>query len=178
MLQFAWNKIKNKKWLNLCLLIGISLLTALFACHPMFEKGADNQVLQRGFVSYAEDNKEFPAIMGRKGTCELKEYKNVESVRERMKAYEDKWSGYVDVDRIASQQYISFAGSSVNTSPAVRIISFQSDCSPIWKNMLRLFKGKAMIRQQQRPAYIPASSARARWILTDWWSVREWNLLI
>lgn len=116
MLQFAWNKIKNKKWLNLCLLIGISLLTALFACHPMFEKGADNQVLQRGFVSYAEDNKEFPAIMGRKGTCELKEYKNVESVRERMKAYEDKWSGYVDVDRIASQQYISFAGSSVNTS--------------------------------------------------------------
>lgn len=116
MLQFAWNKIKNKKWLNLCLLIGISLLTALFICHPMFEKGADNQVLQRGFANYAQENREFPAIMGRTGTCELEKYKDAASVYERMDAYEDKWTGYVKTDVIASQQYISFAGSSVNTS--------------------------------------------------------------
>lgn len=116
MLQFAWNKIKNKKWLNLCLLIGISLLTALFICHPMFEKGADNQVLQRGFTNYAQENREFPAIMERTGTCEVKEYKDVEAICERMDAYEEKWTGYVQTDVIASQQYISFAGGSANTS--------------------------------------------------------------
>ena len=57
MLQFVWNKIKNKKWLNLCLLVGITLLIALFACHPMFEKGASNQVLETGFEDYARNQK-------------------------------------------------------------------------------------------------------------------------
>ncbi len=40
MFGFVINKLKNRKWLNLCLLMGVALFIALFVCHPMFEKGA------------------------------------------------------------------------------------------------------------------------------------------
>ena len=52
MLRFVFCKIKNKKGLNLCLLLGITLFIALFVCHPMFERGAGNQVLRTGFETY------------------------------------------------------------------------------------------------------------------------------
>ena len=39
MFGFVINKLKNRKWLNLCLLMGVALFIALFVCHPMFEKG-------------------------------------------------------------------------------------------------------------------------------------------
>lgn len=116
MLQFVWNKIKNKKWLNLCLLVGISFLTALFACHPMFEKGAANQVLQMSFQNFAKEQEEFPAIMSRKETCDIADYPDVSSVYQQMEAYENKWIHYVDTDRIASQKYISLSGSNADTS--------------------------------------------------------------
>lgn len=45
MFGFVINKLKNRKWLNLCLLMGVSLFIALFVCHSMFEKGAGNQIL-------------------------------------------------------------------------------------------------------------------------------------
>lgn len=47
MFGFVINKLKNRKWLNLCLLMGVALFIALFVCHPMFEKGAGNQILDR-----------------------------------------------------------------------------------------------------------------------------------
>ena len=38
MFGFVINKLKNRKWLNLCLLMGVALFIALFVCHPMFER--------------------------------------------------------------------------------------------------------------------------------------------
>ena len=38
MFGFVINKLKNRKWLNLCLLMGVALFIALFVCHAMFEK--------------------------------------------------------------------------------------------------------------------------------------------
>ena len=35
MFGFVINKLKNRKWLNLCLLMGVTLFIALFVCHPM-----------------------------------------------------------------------------------------------------------------------------------------------
>ena len=53
MFGFVINKLKNRKWLNLCLLMGVALFIALFVCHPMFEKGAGNQILDRLFTDHA-----------------------------------------------------------------------------------------------------------------------------
>ena len=51
MFRLVYNKIKKKKWLNLCLLIGITLLVAVFVCHPMLENGAGNKILWDGFTN-------------------------------------------------------------------------------------------------------------------------------
>lgn len=116
MLRFVWNKIKNKKWLNLCLLVGISLLIALFVCHPMFEKGANNQVLERLFLTYAQEKEEFPAIMRRSGSYNIIDYPTAQSVYDILSSYENKWTEYVDTDMVASQKYLSLSGGNVNTS--------------------------------------------------------------
>lgn len=116
MLQFVWNKIKNKKWLNLCLLVGITLLIALFVCHPMFEKGASNQVLETGFEDYAREKTEFPAIIGRTGSYDAADYPTAQSVYDRLQSYEDKWTDYVQIDTVASQKYLNLSGGKVATS--------------------------------------------------------------
>ena len=110
MLQFVWHRIKNKKWLNLCLLAGISLLAAVFACHPMFEKGADSSLLQTGFTDYADEHNEFPAAFERSGSYDTKEYQTAQAVYDRIDAYEAKWIEYVDVDPVISQQCLKLSG--------------------------------------------------------------------
>lgn len=116
MLEFVWNKIRNKKWLNICLLMGISLLVALFACHPMFEEGANTQVLDNLFLTYAKEQKEFPSIMERTGKCDTKDYPTVQSIYEYIKAYEDKWTSYVQLDTVASQKNLNLSGGSVESN--------------------------------------------------------------
>ena len=50
MFGFVINKLKNRKWLNLCLLMGVALFYSTFLCATLcFEKGAGNQILDRLF---------------------------------------------------------------------------------------------------------------------------------
>lgn len=113
MLRFVRQKIKNKKGLNLCLLVGISLLTAIFSCHPMFEKGAGDQILQTAFVDYAEEKDEFPAVIGRSESYELSSHTSVQSLYERMDAYENKWMEYIAADAVESSQVLTLSGNAV-----------------------------------------------------------------
>lgn len=115
MLRFVIEKIKNKKWLNLCLLAGLTLLVAVFSCHPMFANGSDNQLLATAFADYAKENNEFPAIFSRSGGFSSEKSTSTEDVYGWMDRYEEKWLQYVDVDVIVSQQHIKSA-SSLTTS--------------------------------------------------------------
>lgn len=116
MLRFVFCKIKNKKGLNLCLLLGITLFIALFVCHPMFERGAGNQVLRTGFETYAKEQETFPAVMNRSGSYSSKDYSSAKEVLEKLVAYEKKWTEYVAVDTVASDQYLSLSGGKADTS--------------------------------------------------------------
>ena len=116
MLHFVFCKIKNKKGLNLCLLMGIALFVALFVCHPMFERGAGNQVLRTGFETYAKEQETFPAVMNRSGSYSSKDYSSAKEVLEKLVAYEKKWTEYVAVDTVASEQYLSLSGGKADTS--------------------------------------------------------------
>ncbi len=110
MLQFVRQKIKNKKWLNLCLLAGISLLVAVFTCHPMFERGARNQILQTAFEDYAKETNEFPAIIRREENYEISENADTQSLYKRMDAYEKKWLEYIKADAVESCQVLMLPG--------------------------------------------------------------------
>lgn len=115
MFGFVINKLKNRKWLNLCLLMGVALFIALFVCHPMFEKGAGNQILDRLFTDHATQQNEFPAQMSREGTYAVADYPDSQSVLDKLSGYEKKWTEYVDINKVSSQQLIKLSGGRADT---------------------------------------------------------------
>ena len=115
MFGFVINKLKNRKWLNLCLLMGVALFIALFVCHPMFEKGAGNQILDRLFTDHATQQNEFPAHMSREGTYAVADYPDSQSVLDKLSGYEQKWTEYVDINKVSSQQLITLPGGRADT---------------------------------------------------------------
>lgn len=115
MFGFVINKLKNRKWLNLCLLMGVALFIALFVCHPMFEKGAGNQILDRLFTDHATQQNEFPAQMSREGTYAVADYPDSQSVLDKLSGYEQKWTEYVDINKVSSQQLITLPGGRADT---------------------------------------------------------------
>lgn len=115
MFGFVINKLKNRKWLNLCLLMGVALFIALFVCHSMFEKGAGNQILDRLFTDHATQQNEFPAQMSREGTYAVADYPDSQSVLDKLSGYEKKWTEYVDINKVSSQQLITLPGGRADT---------------------------------------------------------------
>lgn len=115
MFGFVINKLKNRKWLNLCLLMGVALFIALFVCHPMFEKGAGNQILDRLFTDHATQQNEFPAQMSREGTYAVADYPDSQSVLDKLLGYEQKWTEYVDINKVSSQLLITLSGGRADT---------------------------------------------------------------
>lgn len=115
MFGFVINKLKNRKWLNLCLLMGVALFIALFVCHSMFEKGAGNQILDRLFTDHATQQNEFPAQMSREGTYAVADYPDSQSVLDKLSGYEKKWTEYVDINKVSSQQLIKLSGGRADT---------------------------------------------------------------
>lgn len=63
MLQFVWQKICNKKWLILSLLIGNLLLVAIAAASPMYTKAALQRMLTRTMSDYTVENNSFPTTL-------------------------------------------------------------------------------------------------------------------
>lgn len=116
MYRFVLNKMKNKKWLNICLLMGVTLFISLFVCHPMFEKGAGSRMLNTLFEKQAEKENTFPATMKREGTYKVAEYKSAKAVLDKLTEYEKKWTEYVDIDTVSSQKLITLSGGRGNTS--------------------------------------------------------------
>lgn len=115
MFGFVINKLKNRKWLNLCLLMGVALFIALFVCHSMFEKGAGNQIFDRLFTDHATQQNEFPAQMSREGTYAVADYPDSQSVLDKLSGYERKWTEYVDINKVSSQQLITLPGGRADT---------------------------------------------------------------
>lgn len=102
MLQFVLQKIKNKKWMNFCLFAGIALLVGVFTCHPIFQQGVGDQLLDSAFVDYAQENAEYPAVLERTGSI-ANEDTSFEELITMLHAYEDKWQEYVTVPVVATQ---------------------------------------------------------------------------
>ena len=112
MFRLVISKIKNKKWLNICLLTGIVLLVSVFTCHPMLEKGAGNKILWDGFEKIVEDTQEYPAVFSREGSYNSKDFKDTEAILAKLARYEEKWQSYVDINVIDSIKVLRLAGDS------------------------------------------------------------------
>lgn len=94
---------------------GSGFVYSTFVCHPMFEKGAGNQILDRLFTDHATQQNEFPARMSREGTYAVADYPDSQSVLDKLSGYEKKWTEYVDINKVSSQQLITLPGGRADT---------------------------------------------------------------
>ncbi len=101
-------KIKNKKWLTLCLVLGLSFLVATLSCQPMFEKGSLDRLINNLFVDYVQHNNEFPSIIGRTAECSIEEYTSLSTIMEEIKDYRKSWDESLDIPVVETQTNVYF----------------------------------------------------------------------
>lgn len=63
MFRFMIQKLRHKKWLVICLLIGNILLVAVAAGYPMYKNASLQRMLSDEFDAYAEKNGEHPGLI-------------------------------------------------------------------------------------------------------------------
>ncbi|MCM1272051.1 MAG: ABC transporter permease [Clostridium sp.] len=94
MLTQIMQKIKNKMWLTTCLTLGMALLVAVFACQPMFKKGALNMMLRSNFDKYASGENVYPAVIGRVADSPAGP-SGLADILAEIDGYEKTWSKYL-----------------------------------------------------------------------------------
>ncbi|MCM1158160.1 MAG: hypothetical protein NC300_05625 [Bacteroidales bacterium] len=114
MFTLIQRKLQNKKVLNGCLLLGITLFIAVAACTPMFKKGSLNRLLQSKFITYIEQNNEYPAVVGRSGSCKTKENKDMESIEHKIYSYGTSWQKYIGLPTETVETHIWLKGNRMN----------------------------------------------------------------
>ncbi len=63
MFRFISQKLLNKKWLILSILIGNILLVGIACCNPMYSRAALQKMLTKRMNNYLEENNKFPGVL-------------------------------------------------------------------------------------------------------------------
>lgn len=75
MFRFMMQKLRHKKWLVICLLIGNVLLVAVAAGFPMYKNASLQRMLSDEFTSYAEKNGVHPGLITMSASSQKGEFK-------------------------------------------------------------------------------------------------------
>lgn len=109
MFNMIIKKIKNKMWLTVCLVLGMSFLVAVFCCQPMFKMGSLNMLINNSFVISIEDTNQYPVVMGRSGSYNIADVSGIDTVENGVMNYQNVWEEYVDdIDVLATQTIYEF----------------------------------------------------------------------
>lgn len=95
MFTFIKQKLLYKKWLNVCLLLGIILLIAVAACLPMYQNMAENQSFQNQMKEYVRDEGRYPSVVS---LFRGKTFKKPSLAYASMKEEIDSWDGGIEQD--------------------------------------------------------------------------------
>lgn len=63
MLRFIYQKLMNKRWLILCIIIGNILMVGIASCNPMYTKAALQKMLTKDMNTYLEQNNVYPGTV-------------------------------------------------------------------------------------------------------------------
>ena len=77
MFRFMLQKLRHKKWLAMCLLIGNILLVAVAAGYPMYKDASLQRMLADEFDAYAEKNGVHAGMITMSSTARKGEFKEV-----------------------------------------------------------------------------------------------------
>lgn len=103
MFQFIQKKLRSKKLLNGCLLLGIICFMAVMAMIPMFADGALDDVIQYEFSQDTIEKNTFSCVVGRSDSIEPENLSSMADAEKVITNYTDKWNKYLDLPVVATQ---------------------------------------------------------------------------
>ena len=63
MLEFVTQKMWNKKWMIICLIVGNILMIAVSACNPMYTDAIQKKALTMAMANYIIENNSYPGLL-------------------------------------------------------------------------------------------------------------------
>lgn len=108
MFKFVVKKIKNKMWLTVCLIIGISFLVATLSCQPVFKAGSLDKLLDNIFEDYISEVNEYPTALGRSGGYAVTENMTSENVLSQLETMHSEWVAGMGIDIATTQTRLFF----------------------------------------------------------------------
>lgn len=169
MFRFLKSKLRSKKWLNACLLLGIILLTAVVACHPMFMQGSLNRLLDAAFQDYIIENNEYPVVLDRNGAYDLEKVTSAAQVMEKLSKYQSKWNEYLELDVLSTQTRLKLTGCTTDGSFGARNKYFDIAYLVDLESHINIVKGSGLEGAQAEPGTYPcllSTKAMDRYELT------------
>ncbi len=108
MLRQVIKKIKNKKWLSFCLVLGLTFFVATMSCHPMFKAGALDKLIYRLFVQHIESENTFPTVIGKDHYVASEKCSTVEQLEAEMEKYKTQWENSISLPILQEQLFFTF----------------------------------------------------------------------
>ena len=160
MLKFVLKKMWNKKWFTLCLVFGMSLFVAVCASDPMFESGAEDEILHRTLQSYADEKNNYPLVVtSRKIVSDFSEWEEdrVTLLLGQMEENEKTWNQKMKLSIIGSQQLIAAPAASADSSHGGRGLMLQISMLRNLDNHISVVKsaGDGQVSEQNSGTAIP-----------------------
>lgn len=109
MLRFVKYKILNKKWLNICLLTGVILLSAFLCVYPMFKEGSLDRLIQTSMTDYVSEKNKFPTLIETNGKVTDEYYTDFNNLSDYADSFKNTWASYFGMDVVSEQKYFEVA---------------------------------------------------------------------
>lgn len=154
MIVFVKRKLQNKKCLNGCLLLGITLFIAIAACTPMFQKGSLNMLLRSKFEAVIEEDNVYPAVLSR-GTRIEGEDLSYSAIKENMDGYLQTWQTYIDVSEKALEKHIWLDGYFIKRQYGLNTDWMDIGCIPDMENHIQMLTGESFVEAEETDGVIP-----------------------
>lgn len=140
MRTYVIQKIKNKKILNLCLLLGIVLMIAVCSCTPMFERGSLDKLLQRKLEEKMVEENAYPVSLYRIYVDKSKEMK-YQTIKDSIMKYKNTWDEYIDIPSVNFQYIIRLSAEKANHSFGTNTEWINIGCIPGMEEHIDILSG-------------------------------------
>lgn len=148
MIVFVKRKLQNKKCLNGCLLLGITLFIAIAACTPMFQKGSLNMLLRSKFEAVIEEQNVYPSVLSRSTRIEGEEL-SYQAIKGKMDGYLQTWQTYVEVPEVAVEKHIWLDGYFIKRQYGLNADWMEIGCIPEMENHIQMLTGESFVGAEE-----------------------------
>ncbi|MDE6627075.1 MAG: FtsX-like permease family protein [Lachnospiraceae bacterium] len=141
MVRLIKRKLQNRKCLNGCLLLGITLFIAIAACTPMFKRGSLNKLIQSKFEDYIEGNNEYPVVVQRSASVAAESGVDFDKIIDKIASYEQTWKEYFEISEKETETHVWITGCSGERQYGTELNWVDIACILEMKEHIKILKG-------------------------------------